>query len=196
MVPEAFKQLLEDIRLLKSDGDNPNKMTIRQKDETWKSLKEFGWTDPIVTNKEGFYADGEQRVSVCIAHGEFWAPVLRLDLSDAERRRLRQVLNKLKGKHNKELDEADYRRIVEAGEKDQLESLLQAVGEKLPAEMGGPLDSSLMIPGSYELLIECKDETDQKLLFDLFKLKQWSPTEIQTFLELLSKGLNVRVLNI
>ena len=78
-VPDWAKPLLEDIRNLHSDGNNPNRMTNKQKEELWKSLEEFGWTDPILTNKDGVYTDGEQRVSVCLAHGEFWAPVFRMD---------------------------------------------------------------------------------------------------------------------
>ena len=195
-VPEAFKTLLEDIRLLKSDGNNPNKMAIKQKDELWKSLVEFGWTDPIVTNIEGVYADGEQRVGVCIAHGEVWAPVLRLDISDVQRRRLRLLANELKGKHNQELEQAEWQRIIEAGQKAELNSLLDAVGLKLPEDLGGPRGGSTIIPESYELVIECKDEDDQKCLFELLKLTQWSPEQKQQFLERLSKGIKPRVLNL
>jgi len=65
-------------------------------------------------------------------HDEFFAPVLRVPVSDVDRRMLRQILNKLKGKHSGELDSAEYMRIIEAGEKDDLAALLSAVGEKLP----------------------------------------------------------------
>lgn len=172
--------LLEDLRKLKSDGQNPNKMTNKQKAEVWKSLGEFGWTDPIITNLEGVYADGEQRVSTCLEHGELYGPVLRKNLTDSQRRRLRQILNKLKGKHNRQLDEADYQRIIEAGEKADLESLLSAIGEKLPEDLGGPKEGSNLIPESYELVISCKDESDQKAKFDA----------------LTAQGYTVRVLNL
>ena len=56
-----------------------------------------------------------RRAEVCKQHGEFFAPVLRLPVSDVDRRMLRQILNKLKGKHNKELDAAEYMRIMRAG---------------------------------------------------------------------------------
>ena len=76
--------------------------------------------------------DGEQRTCICIQHDEFFAPVLRLPVTDVDRRMLRQILNKLKGKHNKELDAAEYMRIIEQGEKDGLKALLMSVGERLP----------------------------------------------------------------
>ena len=127
-VPEAYLPLLEDIRLLQTDQTNPNITTINQQEQIWNSLQKYGWTYPILTNKDGVYLDGQQRGQVCMQHNEFYAPVLRLPVSDIDRRILRQILNKLKGKHNKELDAAEYMRIIEAGERDCLKTLLASVG--------------------------------------------------------------------
>src|SRR3990172_4097697 len=134
-VPDAYLPLLEDIRLLQSDQQNPNRTTIRQQEQIWSSLKKYGGAYPIITNKDGVYADGQQRAEICLKHDEFFAPVLRLPVSDVDRRMLRQILNKLKGKHNKELDIAEYMRIAEQGEKDDLTALLASVGERLPREL-------------------------------------------------------------
>jgi hypothetical protein len=179
-VPNAYVPLVEDLRLLRCDDNNPNKMTCKQKDQVWRSLQKYGWTYPIITNKDGVFADGEQRAEVCKNHNEFFAPVLRLPVSDVERRVLRQILNKLKCKHNKELDGAEYKRILEAGEKDCLKALLESVGEKLPAELGDEHDSLNVIPSSYELIIECKDETEQQCFFE----------------KLAGEGYKIRVLNL
>jgi hypothetical protein len=156
-VPEAYLPLLEDIRLLTADQTNPNKTTLKQQEQIWKSLQKYGWAYPIITNKDGVYADGEQRAEVCKQHGEFFAPVLRLPVSDVDRRMLRQILNKLKGKHKQELDEQEYIRI-------------ESVGEKLPEELdeqGG----SFAIPETYEIIVECKDEADQKSIYEKLKLE-------------------------
>ena len=179
-IPDAYLSLIEDVRLLKTDLQNPNRMTIKQMDQVWRSLQKYGWTYPIITNKDGVFADGEQRAEVCKGHGEFFAPVLRLPVSDVDRRMLRQILNKLKGKHSKELDSAEYMRIIEAGEKDCLKVLLESVGEKLPEKLGGEREGSNIIPSSYELIIECKDESQQQNFFE--KLK--------------GEGYQVRVLNL
>ena len=74
-IPDAYLSMIEDLRLLKSDENNPNKMTVRQQDQVWHSLQKYGWTYPIITNKDGVFADGEQRAEVCKGHGEFFAPV-------------------------------------------------------------------------------------------------------------------------
>ncbi len=81
---------------------------------------------------------------------------------------IRQILNKLKGKHNKELDAAEYIRIIEQGEKDGLKALLASVGERLPQDI---LDHefSVTIPATYEIIVECKDEANQKSIFEKLK---------------------------
>lgn len=167
-VPTAYLPLLEDIRLLNSDEQNPNRTTINQQEQIWKSLQKYGWAYPIITNKDGVYADGEQRAQVCLSHDEFFAPVLRLPVTDVDRRMLRQILNKLKGKHNRELDAAEYIRIAELGEKEGLKALLASVDEKLPQEL---LEQqySVTIPATYEIIIECKDEKYQKETFEKLK---------------------------
>ena len=167
-VPEAYVPLLEDIRLLTADQNNPNRTTVKQQEQIWRSLQKYGWAYPIITNKDGVYADGEQRAEVCKQHGEFYAPVLRLPVSDVDRRMLRQILNKLKGKHNKELDSAEYIRILQQGEKEDLKALLESVGERLPEELD-EREFSLSIPETYEIIVECKDETNQKSIFEKLK---------------------------
>jgi hypothetical protein len=167
-VPEAYMPLLEDIRLLTVDQNNPNKTTIKQQEQIWRSLQKYGWTYPILTNKDGVLVDGEQRGEVCKQHNEFFAPVLRLPVSDVDRRMLRQILNKLKGKHNKELDNEEYVRIMQAGEKEDLKALLESVGEQLPQELADK-EPSLTIPETYEIIVECKDEKYQKETFEKLK---------------------------
>jgi hypothetical protein len=167
-VPDAYLPLLEDIRLLQSDQQNPNRTTINQQEQIWRSLQKYGWTYPIITNKDGTYVDGEQRGQICLQHGEFYGPVLRLPVSDVDRRMLRQILNKLKGKHNKELDAAEYMRIIEQGEKDCLKTLLASVGEKLPQDLL-EREFSVSIPATYEIIMECKDEANQRSIFEKLK---------------------------
>jgi hypothetical protein len=178
-VPEAYVSLLEDIRLLSGDQNNPNVTTLRQQEQIWLRLRKYGWAYPIITNKDGNFADGETRAEVCRKHGEFFAPVLRLPVSDVDRRMLRQILNKLKGKHNKELDNAEYIRILQQGQEQDLKALLASVGERLPNEMLEQ-EFSVTIPATYEIIIECKNEQYQK----------------ETFVKLRSEGYKLRILTL
>ena len=145
----------------KFDQDNPNRMSLAQLDRLKASIRRWGDIVPVVTNSELLVADGQQRVTAMKELGMTECSVIRLPVKDVDRRLLRQVLNKLRGKHNKELDSAEYLRIVEQGEKEDLKALLESVGEKLPIEVDDS-DISFSIPGTYEIIVECKDEADQK----------------------------------
>ncbi len=119
-IPEVYGSIVEDIRLLNADQNNPNVTTLKQQVQIWRSLQKYGWTYPMLTNKDGLLVDGETRTEICKRHGEFFAPVLRSQVTDVDRRMLRQILNKLKGKHNSELDNEEYVRILQLGEKEDL----------------------------------------------------------------------------
>jgi hypothetical protein len=155
---------------LKFDQDNPNRMSLAQLDQLKASIKKWGDIVPVVTNSELLVADGQQRVAAMRELGMTECSVIRLPVKDVDRRLLRQVLNKLKGKHNKELDSAEYLRIIDEGEKEDLRALLESVGEKLPIEVDDG-DVSFSVPETYELIIECKDEADQKAKYERLKLE-------------------------
>jgi ParB-like chromosome segregation protein Spo0J len=155
---------------LKFDQDNPNRMSRAQLDRLKASIKRWGDIVPVVTNSELLVADGQQRVTAMRELGMTECSVIRLPVKDVDRRLLRQVLNKLKGKHNKELDSAEYLRILEQGEKEDLKALLEAVGEELPEDLDDR-EISFSIPETYEIIVECKDEADQKRIFEKLKLE-------------------------
>ena len=121
---------------LKTDGQNPNLMTKKQIEALKKNITEFGFLVPIITNKEYVVADGEQRLTAAKELGMSRVPVIVLQISDVDRRILRQVLNKLKGQHEKEGDIAEFVKIMEAEQIEKMGELL-AYGK---AEMSQILD--------------------------------------------------------
>src|SRR3972149_9585562 len=153
---------------LKFDQDNPNRMSLAQLERLKASIKRWGDIVPVVTNSELLVADGQQRVTAMKELGMTECSVIRLPVKDVDRRLLRQVLNKLKGKHNKELDSSEYLRILEQGEKEDLKALLESVGEELPETLDDR-EISITIPETYEIVVECKDEVDQKRIFEKLK---------------------------
>jgi ParB-like chromosome segregation protein Spo0J len=155
---------------LKFDQDNPNRMSLAQLDRLKASIRRWGDIVPVVTNNELLVADGQQRVTAMKELGMTECSVIRLPVKDVDRRLLRQVLNKLRGKHNRELDSAEYLRIVEQGEKEDLKLLLESVGEKLPIEVDDG-NISFSVPGTYEIIVECKDEADQKAKYEKLRLE-------------------------
>lgn len=129
--PPEFLHMIEDLRTLKADGDNPNKLNKRKQKATWRSLSKYGWAKPIVTDLEGLFSDGEHRVRICIEKGEFYGPVLRLPVNDIDRRLLRQILNKLHGEHIKELDAQEFKKIIGGGYENQLLELIDITEDKV-----------------------------------------------------------------
>src|SRR5512136_1234347 len=166
-IPMSERMKISD---LKFDQDNPNRITLAQLERLKASIKRWGDIVPVVTNCELLVADGQQRVTAMKELGMTECSVIRLPVKDVDRRLLRQVLNKLRGKHNKELDSAEYLRIIEQDEKEDLKALLESVGEKLPIEVDDR-EVSFSVPETYEIIVECRDEADQKNKFEKLKLE-------------------------
>ena len=115
---------LIDIADLKTDSQNPNRMSKIQHKALSESIKRFGFIVPIIANKELVIADGEQRWTVAKSLGMSKVPVIRLPIEEVDRRLLRQVLNKLRGEHQEDLDAWEYQRIIQAGEQETLKNLI------------------------------------------------------------------------
>jgi ParB-like chromosome segregation protein Spo0J len=150
---------------LKTDGQNPNKMSKEQLERLKTSIKKWGFIVPIITNKDLLIADGEQRYTAAQALGMTEVSVIRLPVEDVDRRLLRQVLNKLKGKHEKDLDQAEYERIIQAGKEEDLKYLLMLSDEKLESLLSGE-EKGVSFDESFEVVVECEDEQHQEAVFN------------------------------
>jgi ParB-like chromosome segregation protein Spo0J len=149
---------------LKTDGQNPNKMSKDQLERLKTSIKKWGFIVPIITNKDLLIADGEQRFTAAKTLGMTEVSVIRLPVEDVDRRLLRQVLNKLKGEHKKDLDLAEYERIIEAGKEDDLKYLIMLSDEKLNGALSRE-EKGVNFDESFEVVIECEDETHQEAVY-------------------------------
>ena len=160
VIPAAETVKLSEV---KTDGQNPNKMSKEQLERLKTSIKKWGFIVPIITNKDLLIADGEQRYTAAKALGMTEVSVIRLPVEDVDRRLLRQVLNKLKGEHQKDLDQAEYDRIIQAGREDDLKYLLMLSDEKLK---NSDEEKGISLAASFEVIIECDDETIQEAVYN------------------------------
>ena len=159
-VPQAE---LVDIDRLQLDGDNPNKMKKNQLQALRNAIQRWGFIVPIITNRDLIVADGEQRLTVARELGMKQVPVIRLDVEDVDRRILRQILNKLKGHHVKELDQSEYEKIIDlGGEEDLREYLL--ISEK-DLEKALEDEESIRVENEYEIIVACDNEDQQKATY-------------------------------
>jgi hypothetical protein len=154
------------ISTLKTDSENPNKMSRQQLDRLKKSIQTFGFIVPIVTNKDLLIADGEQRWVCAYELGMKEVSVIRLPVEDVDRRLLRQVLNKLRGEHELTADALEFEKIIGLGKEDDLKYLLDLNDSKLERYLREihPLN-----PEDYEIPEIDKIQTDIKR-GDIFSL--------------------------
>jgi ParB-like chromosome segregation protein Spo0J len=170
-------EIVETLRLT-VDQSNPNRMSKAQMLGLKASIKQYGFIIPVVTNKDLMIADGEQRWTVAKELGLQKIPIVRLPLEDVDRRTLRQVLNKLKGEHDQKLDAVEFQRIIQAGGKDDLKTLLaisdssiQVMLKRLDEEDGQGIGG---IEATFEVVVSCKSEEDQKQAFEDLKQRGYT----------------------
>src|ERR1051326_1983307 len=83
---------------IKIDETNPNEMTEEQMKALKYSMDKFGYLYPVIVDQENVLADGEHRLRIFQQIGMKEIPCIKLNLTDTERRVLRQQMNKLHGK--------------------------------------------------------------------------------------------------
>ena len=113
-----------DIEQLHVDKNNPNNMSDKKYYSLRRSIEYFQFMYPIVVDSDYLIADGEHRLYAAKELGMKKVPVIRLSLKDADRRILRQVLNKIRGEHDFDLDCLEYEKIIQAGQDEALKELI------------------------------------------------------------------------
>ena len=149
---------------LKFDQANPNRMSLAQLERLKASIKKWGDIVPVVTNSELLVADGQQRVTAMKELGMTECSVIRLPVEEVDRRLLRQVLNKLRGEHDRELDAEEFRAIMDLGREDDLKYLLSLSDDKLEGYFHP--EESVSYQETYEIIIECEDERQQEAIYN------------------------------
>jgi ParB-like chromosome segregation protein Spo0J len=160
-IPMSERVRLEDLKL---DGCNPNRLSREGMERLKASIRKWGDIVPIVTNKDLVVADGEQRAVAMKELGMTECSVIRLPVEDVDRRLLRQVLNKLRGEHLKELDAEEFGIIVDAGAEEDLKYMLGLSDEKLKTYFDGDV-SEVEYHETFEVVVSCKDEAEQEIVY-------------------------------
>jgi ParB-like chromosome segregation protein Spo0J len=149
---------------LKVDGKNPNKMSREQHDLLKASIKKFGFIVPIITNKDLLIADGEQRWIVAKELAMPNVLIIRDPMEEVDRHLIRQVLNKLKGTHDRELDAEEFETIIELGKEEDLKYLLDLSDDKLDGYLKE--EESIGYEKQFEVVVECEDEINQEATYN------------------------------
>jgi DNA modification methylase len=140
--PDWPTEMLVPVAEMGVDGDNPNEMSDDQFSELLTSIRQDGWTFPILLKPAGdsydfeyLIADGEHRWKAAKNElGLNHAPALvGEDWSEAQRRMIRQRMNKVHGEHDPKADALEFDWIIEQGKQQRqaVEDLLDARDENL-----------------------------------------------------------------
>jgi len=173
---------LVDVASLRTDGQNPNRMSEKQHRALRESILRYGFIVPIITNKDLLIADGEQRWQEAKALGMKQVQVIRLPVEDVDRRLLRQVLNKLKGEHEPKADAEEFQRIIDSGHEEDLKRLLLLSDQSLDRSLKRLQneDGGMTFRETWEVVVECESEKQQE----------------DTYKKLVEQGLKCRVLTL
>jgi ParB-like chromosome segregation protein Spo0J len=110
---------------LKENPNNPNKCTKEQLESISNSIKKFGFLDPIIINKDNIVINGNHRLKVAHKLGLDEVPVIKLDITETEGILLTNILNKLHGTADWDLDLIEYKKLLE--DQGNLDSLKEYV---------------------------------------------------------------------
>lgn len=106
------------------DPSNPNKMSDGQLNALRYSLKKFGQLKPPVIDQTMTVCDGEHQIRAYMAEGLGTIQVIQVECTPAQRRLIRQTMNKLHGSHDLQLDAEEYKSILEEQNFTELSQLL------------------------------------------------------------------------
>lgn len=128
------------ISLIKFDDTNPNILSKDQMNALKLTMEKFGYLAPVILNKDFTVVDGEHRVRIYqeLDKKEIQAYVIDVDTIDLKI--LRQLMNKLRGEHDKQKDSFEFKSIYDAGRLDEFVSLLSQPREEFEAILSRKFD--------------------------------------------------------
>lgn len=140
------------------------------------SIREFGWTNPILIDGENGIIAGHGRLAAARKLGMDEIPAIQLDgLSTAQRKALILADNKLALNSGWDYDllKLELNQLTEMGydlqtigfDENELTSIM--FGEELEEKVA----TSESVNGVYEIAVECKDENEQQAVFDMLTEK-------------------------
>jgi ParB-like chromosome segregation protein Spo0J len=127
--PTEYKIIQMPIDKLIFDDTNPNVMTPDQTQGLKRSFKKYGNLVPVIINQRNEIVDGAHRAATYKDWGIKQIPCFQIPLdSDVDRRELRQVMNKLRGSHDKDKDASELMILFE---NDKLKDLAELIAVPL-----------------------------------------------------------------
>ncbi|MFH7835182.1 MAG: ParB/RepB/Spo0J family partition protein [Candidatus Aenigmatarchaeota archaeon] len=181
-----------DLDIIENDESNPNVMTESEEKRLEYSFEKFGFLQPVVVAKLGdryIYADGEHRAKIYKKFGRKTIPAIIVEVqNDAERRLIRQAMNKIRGVHNPQLDIQEFKFIEEQGFKEDLIRILDINDLEITNKLE---DINIIITSEnnkrYNLTFHFDNKEDRDKAYEFFKQNNTKELDTKKLLELIIK---------
>jgi ParB-like chromosome segregation protein Spo0J len=133
-----------------------------------RSIKEFGWTNPILVSADGYVLAGHARLKAAEKAGISEVPVIYLSLEGVKAEAYMIADNRLQedtlwddevlAELLADISKNDIDMLLTGFEAKEFEKLLN---DEIPRE-----DLSVTLNDSYELIVECENESELEALYD------------------------------
>ena len=118
------------IKDIVTDDTNPNVMTIEEENALERVVLKFGFLSPIIVDKNHHIVDGEHRYKVYKKLKRESIPAYVIDIDKMDKKMLRQLMNKLRGVHDRQKDALEFKEMMDGGKlEDMAEMLARPVNE-------------------------------------------------------------------
>lgn len=155
------------IELIKFDETNPNELSKDQMESLKLTMEKFGYLAPVILNKDFTVIDGEHRVRIYQDLGKKEIQAYVIDVDTIDLKILRQLMNKLRGEHDKQKDSIEFKSIYDSGRLDEFAKLLAQPRENFEAILSKKFDIDFI--QEKEDIPELSRETNVKL-GDIYQL--------------------------
>lgn len=112
------------LSIIKFDETNPNELSKDQMNGLKLTMEKFGYLAPVILNENFEVIDGEHRIRIYQELGEKEIQAYVINVNEIDKKILRQLMNKLRGEHDKQKDALEFKSIYEAGKLDEFSKLL------------------------------------------------------------------------
>jgi len=128
------------LELIKFDETNPNELSKEQMESLKLTMEKFGYLAPVILNNDLTIIDGEHRVKIYQELGKKEIQAYIIDVDTIDLKILRQLMNKLRGEHDKQKDSLEFKSIYDSGRLDEFSKLLAQPREEFEAILSRKFD--------------------------------------------------------
>jgi len=139
---QEYKVVNLPLSKIKLDDSNPNIVPKETMEAIRKIMKKYGYLDPVVIDKNHIMVDGEHRFQIYKEFGKTEIPTIIATKCNttADRKMLRQYLNKVRGRHDKKKDVFEFKAIFDDGHLDEFTKILGTPIEDIQRQLEKEFD--------------------------------------------------------